>query len=268
MPDRQAAIPLPDCAESAIYLHNVGVCYRLPSRRAVTLKDQILLRLSGQRMGDQEFWALHDITLSFAAGESVAIMGRNGAGKTSLLKLITRILRPQRGTIQVCGLVAPLMGVGAGFSLDLTGRENIVLQGSMLGFSRRQMQALVDGIIEFSELEDFIDAPLYSYSAGMQMRLGFSIVTSIRPDILLIDEVLAVGDAPFRAKCLERIKAYKQQGATIIVVSHAPETLRSVCDRGLWIEAGQIRFDGSLPECLAQYNASLKVAASDMVNQD
>lgn len=211
-----------------------------------------LLRRNGQR---EEFWALRDISFALTRGQSLGIIGQNGAGKSTLLRLIARILEPTTGHVTARGRISALLELGAGFHPDLTGRENIYLNGSLLGLSRREMARKYESIVRFAELERFIDIPLKHYSSGMFMRLGFAVAVHVDPEILLIDEVLAVGDRSFQAKCLERIHQFRQQGKTIVFVSHDLNAVVALCDRVLWLENGRVMGDGVAREIVSRYMA-------------
>jgi lipopolysaccharide transport system ATP-binding protein len=200
-----------------------------------------------------EFWVLRDISFQVRRGESVGLMGHNGAGKTTLLKLINGLIKPNHGRISVTGSVRALIALGAGFNPILTGRENIRINGAILGYSDHEMAARYDEIVAFSELEEFIDTPVQSYSSGMLARLGFSVAIHTQPDILLVDEVLSVGDLNFAIKCYRRISEFRNQGGTIFLVSHNPYAIRTNCDRAIWIEHGQIREIGSANEVCGAY---------------
>lgn len=212
---------------------------------------QIFQRKHGSN--DEIFWALRDVNFSIYRGEAVGLIGHNGSGKSTTLKLITRILDPTSGRIVVNGSISALLELGSGFHPDLTGRENIYLNGSLLGQSHARMRGKIDEIIDFSELEDFIDTPVKHYSSGMYMRLAFAIAISVEPDILITDEVLAVGDDAFQRKCLDRIYRFKQQGCTILFVSHALGVVQNLCDRVLWFEHGFLKHDGDPVEGINAY---------------
>lgn len=205
------------------------------------------------RVRPESFWALRDVCFQVGTGESVALIGTNGSGKSTALKLIARILSPTSGTLTVNGRVAALLELGAGFHPDLTGRENIVLNGSILGLSRRFIHRQIDEIIAFSELERFIDVPVRNYSSGMLMRLGFAVATAFQPEILLVDEVLAVGDQAFQDRCLRRIREIQAGGATIVMVSHDLNTVQTLCDRAIWLDDGCLRVDGPPAEVATRY---------------
>lgn len=230
---------------SAIVANCVSKRFTLHQDRPRSLQELVLgtLRRSNSSRR-QEFWALKDVSFAVRPGEAVGIIGENGSGKSTLLKLITRILAPTRGYIETKGRIAALLELGAGFHPDLTGRENIYLNGSILGLGRREMDAKMEDIVSFAELERFIDVPLKHYSSGMQVRLGFAIATSTDPDILLIDEVLAVGDEAFQHKCLDRIAGFRARGKTIVFVSHDLGTVNELCERAIWLDDGVIRAQG------------------------
>ncbi len=201
----------------------------------------------------ERFWALRDVSFAVEHGETVGLIGPNGAGKSTVLKLISRIIEPSSGRIKVDGRVGALLELGAGFHPDLTGRENIFLNGSILGLNRREISQRLESIVEFAELSRFIDMPVRNYSSGMLMRLGFAVATSFQPDILLIDEVLAVGDQAFQAKCLQRIAQIRERGITILFVSHSLDMVRRLCDRAIWLDEGQVQAVGPVDEVVVSY---------------
>lgn len=204
----------------------------------------------------REIWSLRDVSLSVADGEAVGILGRNGAGKSTVLKLLTGITAPTSGVARTRGRVAALLEVGTGFHQELTGRENIFLNGVILGMSRREITRSFDMIVDFSGVERFLDTPVKHYSTGMYLRLAFAIAAHLEPDILVVDEILAVGDAEFQRKCLGRMDQAGREGRTIIFVSHDLESLSRLCSRSLWIEAGQVRASGPTTEMVRRYLAS------------
>ncbi len=199
------------------------------------------------------FWALRDISLAVDQGETVGVVGDNGAGKSTLLKLAARIIEPTSGHVAVEGRVGTLLEVGVGFHHDLTGRENIILSGTLMGLRHREVAARMDEIVAFADIGDFIDAPLRHYSSGMLVRLGFAVATCIEPDILLVDEVLSVGDQSFRQRCLERIDQMRARGTAILTVSHNLEEIRRICDRALWLHQGQVQVEGQPDEVIHAY---------------
>ena len=239
---------------SPIVFENVSKEFVLRVDRPRSLQD-LFLRL-WKRNGHerrQSFWALRDVSLAVEPGETVAIVGENGAGKSTILKLICRILQPTAGEVRTSGQLASLLELGAGFHPDLTGRENIYLYGSILGLKRQETRARVDSIVDFAEVHRFIDVPLRHYSSGMQMRLGFAVATTLDPDILLIDEVLAVGDEAFQKKCLERIARFQRDGKTIVYVSHDLDTVKRICHRAVWLEDGYLVADGPSQDVVDRY---------------
>jgi ABC-type polysaccharide/polyol phosphate transport system ATPase subunit len=237
----------------AIHLQDVTVRYQVPTEPVSTLKEHVIRLLQGRRIDYREFLALDEVDLEVRRGEALGIIGRNGAGKSTLLKVVSRILRPTSGRVWARGRISPLIELGAGFHPELTGRENVYLNGAMLGFSQAEMEARFERIVEYAELWDFIDAPLRTYSSGMMTRLGFAVASDVDPDILIIDEVLAVGDEPFQQKCLARMQSFRERDTTILFVSHALDAVQRICDRALWVEHGRIQFDGPAQETVAAY---------------
>ena len=205
------------------------------------------------RTEESLFSAVKDVSLSIAPGESVGVLGRNGAGKSTLLQLLCGVTAPTHGRVEVVGKVAPLISVGVGFHPEMTGRENVYVNGTILGMSKATIDKRLDAIVDFAELEDFIDTPVKYYSSGMFVRLGFSVAVEARPDILLVDEVLAVGDFAFQVKCFERMNEIRSTGATIVVVSHNMNSIRGFCDRAVLMHHGQLVFDGSVFDGIARY---------------
>ncbi len=199
------------------------------------------------------FYALRNISFSVDHGESVALIGHNGAGKTTLLTLLARVSWPDGGQVIVDGRVAPLLELGSGFHPDLTGRENVSLNAAVLGLSRKETARRFDDIVEFSGIGDFIDQPLRTYSSGMVVRLAFSVATNVDPDILIIDEVLAVGDQNFQKRCLDKINEFRERGKTMVCVSHSSSMIQSLCQRGIWLDHGQLMMDGPIEEVVAAY---------------
>ncbi|MGN6524193.1 MAG: ABC transporter ATP-binding protein [Actinomycetes bacterium] len=226
--------------ETVIRARGVGKSFR-GTGRATSMKERIL------RMGHgvvEPFQALQDVNLEITAGQSVGLIGPNGSGKSTLLKILTGILRPTTGTVEVNGRVSSLLELGAGFNGELSGRDNIFLNASLLGLSRKETEGLFDSIVEFSELEEFIDNPVKHYSSGMYVRLGFSVAVHVDPDILLVDEVLAVGDEAFARKCLDKIAEFQREGRTILFVTHSLDLVDRICDRGVVLDHGRVVFDG------------------------
>lgn len=242
--------------QAIIQLENVSVEYRVPQERIGTFKEYMIRTLQG-KVKHRSFKALNEVSLSVNQGEVFGLIGPNGAGKSTLLKLVARVLRPTHGRVLVLGHVAPLLEVGAGFHPELTGRENVFLNGAMLGFNREAMREKFPRIVEFSELGDFIDAPLRTYSTGMSARLGFAVATDTQPDILIVDEILSVGDEAFQHKSFERIQSIKAQGATILLVSHSMNTIETMCQRAAWLHHGQIIALGDAKAVVAQYTGNV-----------
>ena len=241
-----------DASAIAVRIEDVSVRYRVPHERIGTFKEYVIRRLQ-QRVTHDIFWALHQVDLEIRQGEVFGIIGRNGAGKSTLLKVVARVLQPTTGRVWVRGRVAPLLEFGAGFHAELTGRENIFLNGTLLGFSRHEMQAKFDRIVDFAELWEFIDAPIRTYSSGMTARLGFAIATDVKPDVLIIDEVLAVGDEAFQRKSAARMSEFREKGATILLVTHNMANVRSMCQRAAWLDHGVVRAVGAAEEIATQY---------------
>ncbi len=241
--------------ELKIGLQEISVKYRLIKERPRTFQEHLINYLRGKRTESSTFWALKGISFSINKGECLGIIGLNGAGKSTLLKVISGVIRPVEGSFKVNGKIAPLIELGAGFDMDLTGRENIFLNASILGFSRKEIESKYDNIIEFSELGDFINTPLKNYSSGMIARLGFSIATEVNPDILIVDEVLAVGDAHFMKKSRERITQFREKGVTIFFVSHNMLEINNLCSKVAWIDHGKLKMLGDVREITEKYQA-------------
>ncbi|MCE5310925.1 MAG: ABC transporter ATP-binding protein [Acidobacteriales bacterium] len=220
-------------------------------------------------LGDnkERFYALRDVSFDLPAGENLAVVGSNGAGKSTLLSLIAGLAPPDGGTVETRGRVAALLELGSGFHYDLTGAENVRLNASLLGLSRRRTEELFDQIVDFSGVADFIDEPLRTYSTGMVMRLAFSVTVYLDPDILLVDEIIAVGDRTFQEKCFEKILEFKHNSKTLVCVSHSPETLQKLCDRAIWLDHGQLVMDGDIGEVLAAYQGRLSLSAKARPHQ-
>jgi ABC-type polysaccharide/polyol phosphate transport system ATPase subunit len=220
-----------------------GVSKRFIIRKEKSLKERVV-NFSRSRKHKEDFWALRDINLEIEAGTTVGLIGANGSGKSTLLKVIGGILQPTTGTVRRRGQLAALLELGAGFHPDLTGRENVFLNGAILGLTQREIEGYFDAIVDFSEIRDFIDTQVKFYSSGMYVRLAFAIAIHVDPDVLLVDEVLAVGDEPFQKKCLDKIKEFQKEGRTIVLVTHALETVEEMCDRAIVLSHGNIIFDG------------------------
>lgn len=222
---------------------NVSLCYRMSFDRVLSIKEYIVQLIKGE-LKYQEFWALRNVSFEVNKGEVLGIVGNNGAGKSTLLKIISGILKPTEGSVQVFGNVVPMLELGSGFDYDLTGRENIFLNGSILGYSEQFLKEKYSEIEAFSELGQFIDVPLRNYSSGMVMRLAFSVATVVNPDILIVDEILAVGDAAFQEKSRARMMELMSGGTTVLFVSHNIAQIRGMCDRVVWLEHGQMKMIG------------------------
>jgi ABC-2 type transport system ATP-binding protein len=222
----------------AVDVRDISKRFRLAHGQYNSLKERLIH--GGKRQQSDDFWALNGVSLTVSEGETVGILGRNGSGKSTLLKCICGVLQPTSGEVAVRGKLAGLLELGAGFQQDLTGRENIYLNGSLLGMSKRDVDKVFDAIVDFSELEEFIDGPVKFYSSGMYVRLGFAVAVNMDPDILVVDEVLAVGDERFQRKCIGRIKQFQDEGRTILLVTHSADNVRSICDRGIVLSHGRL----------------------------
>jgi ABC-type polysaccharide/polyol phosphate transport system ATPase subunit len=244
--------PIAPDQDDVIRLENVSVVYRVPHERINTFKEYAIRWIQG-KVKHQVFWALKDVDLTIKKGEIFGVVGQNGAGKSTLLKLVARVLCPTKGRVWVKGHVAPLLELGAGFHPELTGRENVILNGAMLGFSRREMEEKFTQIVDFAELWDFIDAPIRTYSSGMTARLGFSVATDVNPTVLLIDEILAVGDEAFQRKCIARIQSFQEKGLTILLVSHHMGTILEMCQRAAYLSHGRVEAIGDVAQVIKAY---------------
>ena len=242
--------------DPVIRLENVSVRYHIPKERTSSIKDYVIRRLKGQIEVD-EFLALKNITFDVRRGETMGIIGHNGAGKSTLLRLIARVLRPSEGRVWVRGTVAPLLELGSGFDPELTGRENIYLNGTMLGQTLTNISSRLDRIIDFSGIREFIDLPLRTYSTGMGARLGFAVATDLQPDILIIDEILSVGDAEFQQKSGARMDELRKHGDAILMVSHDLDSIAQKCHRVAWLDHGELRAIGDPAEVVAAYRGSI-----------
>ena len=239
---------------AVIEFDKVSKRFTLHHDRRNSIQERVAGLLRPRARGEV-FWALRDISFAVGQGKSLGLVGHNGAGKSTALKLMTRILEPTSGAVRMRGRVAALLELGSGFHPDLSGRENVFLNGSLLGFSRREMERKLEEIVDFAEIGDFIDLEVKHYSSGMYTRLGFAVATAVDPNILITDEVLAVGDEAFQRKCMERIYRFRQLGKTIIFVSHALETVRLLCDQAVWLDHGVARVVGPAGEVIDAYLA-------------
>ena len=236
-----------------IQLRQVSKRFAMHREQQRSFQEAFIRLVQGKRDRGRQFWALNDASLEVHARDCFGIIGPNGSGKSTLLKLITGILEPTSGDVITNGRIASLLELGAGFHPDLTGRENIFLNGSVYGLSRRQMLRRLDEIIDFTELGDFIDVPIKHYSSGMYVRLGFAVAIHIEPDLLLVDEVLAVGDASFQHKCLDRIQKFRARGGTLVLVSHDLGTIQSLCNQAIWLDGGEVRAAGQPTDVAMAY---------------
>jgi ABC-2 type transport system ATP-binding protein len=234
-------------------LHDVSLRYRLARQRFSSLKDYAIHWMKGSLVYE-ELWALRGVDLTIDEGEFLGVIGRNGAGKSTLLRVLSGVLKPTGGRLAVTGSVSPLLELGTGFDFELTGRENIHLNGLLLGRTRAEIKRALDGIVEFSELGHFIDSPIRNYSSGMIARLAFSIATAWTPELLIVDEVLAVGDAAFTRKCEARMREFRDSGVTIILVTHDGAAVLANCTRCIWLDQGRVREDGAPQEVLRLYD--------------
>ena len=242
-----------------IVAEQLGRRFRVYPHRNLTLKEAIVRR---RHVRPTEIWAVRDVNLTIQPGESVGFVGRNGSGKTTLLRLIAGIFAPTEGRLEVGGAVGSLLELGAGFHADFTGRENIYLSASIYGLSRKVVDARLDEIIAFSELEEFIDIPVRTYSSGMYMRLGFAISVHIEADVLLLDEVFAVGDEAFQRKCVDRVLKFRENGGTVCFVSHDASAVERLCERAVLLTQGRVEYDGETSEALKLYHAKLAAEES------
>jgi ABC-2 type transport system ATP-binding protein len=243
--------------EPAIVVEHVSMKFNLSKEKVDNLKEY-MIKLIKRQIQYNEFWALKDISFTVEKGKKVAILGLNGAGKSTLLKVIAGVFKPTEGTVKKSGKLVPLLELGAGFNPQYTGRENIFLYGAMLGCKKQFLMEKYDEIVEFSELGEFIDVPLKNYSSGMKSRLGFAIATTVKPKILILDEVLSVGDAKFRKKSEKRIKDMMDDGVTVLFVSHSLEQVKRICDTAMILEKGEMVAYGAIDEVLPLYKKMIK----------
>jgi ABC-2 type transport system ATP-binding protein len=240
----------------SIEFQNVVQRFRRIRERPDTLRE-VFAKIVRRRQQLQVFEAVKQVSFVISKGETVGLIGRNGSGKSTILKIVAGVYAPSEGHVNVRGTIAPLIELGAGFHHELTGRENILLNGLLLGLTKRQIREREESIIEFAELGDFIDSPVKQYSSGMYMRLAFSVAAEVDPDILIIDEILGVGDAGFQAKCFDRIECFRRAGKTILLVSHSMDNIRKLCDRVLLLHAGRLVEEGSPDRVIARYEEIL-----------
>lgn len=240
----------------AMKVDHVSMKFNLSSEKVDNIKEYVIKALKKELMY-QEFWALRDISFEVRKGDRLGIMGLNGAGKSTLLKIVSGVLKATKGSVTTNGKIAPLLELGAGFDKQYTGSENIFLYGAMLGFSKEFLQEKYDEIVEFSELGSFIDVPVKNYSSGMKARLGFSVATIVEPEILILDEVLSVGDAKFRKKCEKRIQSMFDKGVTVLFVSHSTNQVLRMCNKGILLEQGRLIAQGEVADVVSFYEAKM-----------
>ena len=243
--------------QPAIRVSDVSMMFHMHKEKIDNLKEYVI-RVLKRKMSYNEFWALRDISFEVQPGERLGVLGFNGAGKSTLLKVIAGVMKPTTGTVEIRGVVAPLLELGAGFDMNYSGRENIFLYGATMGFSRKYIQERYNEILEFSELKNFIDAPVKNYSSGMRARLGFSIATAVEPEVLIVDEVLSVGDAKFRGKSEKKIQSMFDKGVTVLFVSHNTAQVRSLCNTAILLDKGKIIAQGEASEVCDIYDAMVK----------
>ena len=237
---------------AVIKVDNVSMMFNLSSEKIDSIKEYII-KLFKKEIHFQEFWALKDVSFELEKGDSLGIIGFNGSGKSTLLKIVSGILKPTKGSVETVGSIAPLIELGAGFDPNLSARENIYLNGAILGYSREYMNSKFDEIIKFAELENFVDSAIKNFSSGMVARLGFAIATMNTPDILIIDEILAVGDYKFQQKSFQRMQQMINSGATVVFVSHSVEQVKMICKKALWLEHGNVVKFGNADEICEEY---------------
>ena len=241
----------------ALRVNDVSICFNLSKEKVDNFKELFIKKLKGEKLRFNEFWALKDVSFELKKGERLGILGLNGAGKSTLLKVIAGVYKPTKGSVQRYGHMAPMIELGAGFDPNYTGRENIFLYGSVLGFSKEFLMSKYDEILEISELGEFIDFPIKNYSSGMKARLGFSIATVVEPEILILDEVLSVGDAKFRKKCEKKMKKMFDHGVTVLFVSHSLAQVKRLCNKAIILEHGQLIAKGDIDDVVEIYEKKI-----------
>ena len=238
--------------EYIVDVDNLTIRFNMASEKVDNLKEYVIKLIKHELMF-QEFLALKDVNLKVKRGEAWGLIGTNGSGKSTLLKACCGILKPYTGTVTTRGKIAPLIELGAGFDMNMTARENVFLNGTVLGHSRKFMEEHFNEIIDFAELQDFLDVPIKNFSSGMQARLGFAIATMVRPDILVVDEILSVGDYQFQQKCYKRMEEMLSNGTTLLYVSHDVKSVRKLCDHAIWLDKGDVRMSGLVKEVTDEY---------------
>lgn len=251
--------------ENAIEVKNIKKRFKVYYDKGKSLKEKVLFQ---SRNRHEEHWVLKGISFEVKKGEAIGLIGKNGCGKSTTLKMLTRIMYPTEGTIEIKGRVSSLIELGAGFHPDMSGRENIYTNASIFGLNHQEIEKRIDEIIKFSELEDFIDNPVRTYSSGMYMRLAFAVAINVDADVLLIDEILGVGDVSFQAKCFEKLKEIKAKGTTIVIVSHVMQQIEQICDRAIWIEEGLIREEGKTKIVAAHYLETMEERRIKKIEDD
>lgn len=241
----------------AVKVENVSVMFNLNKEKVDNIKEYFI-KLVTKKLRFTEFWALSDVSFTIEKGERLGVLGFNGAGKSTLLKTVAGVLKPTKGSVEVDGVIAPLLELGAGFDSNYTGKENIFLYGATMGYSRKYIEDRYDEIVEFSELGDFINVPIKNYSSGMRARLGFSIATAVDPEVLILDEVLSVGDAKFKAKSEKRVQSMFKKGVTVLFVSHNTAQVRRLCNKAIILDHGKIIASGEVNEVCDKYDELVK----------
>jgi ABC-2 type transport system ATP-binding protein len=244
-------------SKPAIVVDNVSIMFNLHQEKVDNIKEYFI-KLVTRKLHFNEFWALNDISFTVEKGDRVGVLGFNGAGKSTLLKVIAGVLKPTKGNVKVNGVIAPMLELGAGFDMNYSGKENIFLYGATMGYSRKFIEERYDDIVEFSELKDFIDVPVKNYSSGMRARLGFAIATAVEPEILILDEVLSVGDAKFRKKSENKIRSMFDKGTTVLFVSHSTQQVLNICNKAIILDHGRLIASGDAKEICAQYDEMVK----------
>lgn len=240
--------------KTIIKADNISMKFKLTDDKILSLKEFVTRKIA-KKINYKEFMALSNVSFEIDRGEVVGIIGRNGSGKSTLLKIISGIMKPTEGTVECDGIIAPMLELGSGFDQDLTGRENVFLNGAILGYGEDFLKERFKDILEFSELGDFIDVPIRNYSSGMMMRLAFSVATLVCPDILIVDEILAVGDAVFQEKCQRRMAEMMSGGTTVLIVSHSIDQIKALCTKAIWLEEGKVKRIGVVEEVCDEYAA-------------
>ena len=236
-----------------ISVKNVSMQFNMSSEKVDSLKEYVM-RFFKRQLFFESFWALKDVSFDLYRGDTLGLVGLNGSGKSTLLKIVAGVMKPTKGSSEIYGTIAPMIELGAGFDPDLTGRENIFLNGAILGYSREFMESVYDEIVDFAEIGDFIDTPVKNYSSGMQARLAFAASTVVKPDILIVDEVLGVGDYRFQQKCEKRIQELMAGNTTVLFVSHSIDQVKRICKRAIWLDHGVVKMDGPAAEVAKAYH--------------